>query len=513
MKPRRGSPGDVYAVPLEDGGFTLCQVVRQRPPALLEVAEFDWIGTEVPTLEQVEALGPVPLRFSDVHGEPVRVDVTDRLPPRHFRFLGSAEPLAAFPEGRARVLGDWDHLGRTVGRLARSWDNTHQAAYRQAVKTQRERWEQRVAVTLDGDPKDVPLGAVGLNVYDQALGDHEAFENGVRMEVRSGVRLDWSQLDRLDGLYVIRYRGVDRGFGDYLRQRRFVREAVWLDHAQPRIDLGATAVKTCRVHVPTGGLDLVLPDTADGLYLDTQPDPGPASISHSRRCDGLRLTLRGWSIPVITGADAVRRVSILGLDHLDLDLLGQFPNLEELAVWGKGRTLSRLQTLADLSALRIVRFHQFFAFDLDSFPSPEAWPQLDTVEFHGLTKENADRLRHRLREVYRLRISGARSQEWMDRYAGNPFQGWIDRDRRIAERACRAFSTAEHDIAEMGSTPPRDAVEATLKRFIQVFNRIADTGFIETVEREQIAEAFQRLAQPTFTTDEADNRFDEWRVF
>ncbi|HLF44525.1 MAG TPA: hypothetical protein VJA46_13515 [Acidimicrobiia bacterium] len=439
--------------------------------------------------------------------------MTDRLPPRHFRFLGSAAPLAAFPEGRARVLGDWDHIGRTVGRLARSWDDTHQAALLRAVKTKRERWEQRVEVALDGDPKDVPLGVFELNVYEQALGYHESFETGVRMEVRSGVRLDWSQLDRLDGLYDIRYRGTDPGFGDYLRRRRFVREAVWLDHGRPRIDLGTTAVKRFRVHVSTDALDLSLPDTADGLYLDTQPDPGPVSISHSRRCDGLRLSLRGSSIPVITGADAVRRVSISGLDHLDLDVLRQFPNLEELAVWGKGGTLSDLDTLAGLSALRIIRFYQFFTFDPDAFPLPETWPQFDTVEFHGLTKENADRLRQRLRKVYRLRISGARSQAWVDRYADNPFRDWIDRDRRIAERACRAFSTAEQDIAEMGSTPSPDAVDTTLIRFIQVFNRIAGTGFIETVEREQIAEVFQRLAQSTFTSDEADTRFDQWRAF
>ena len=163
-----------------------------------------------------------------------------------------------------------------------------------------------------------------------------------------------------------------------------------------------------------------------------------------------------------------------------------------LRAWGRGGSLVGLEALAAFPRLRTVFFSEFLDFDPESFPPPDTWSELDTVEFHRLSKESAVRLRARLRDVYRLRFSGTRSTEWIEATRDNPFRNWTDRD---------------------GPDPAPEDIGPILKRFVQAFNRIARAGFIETLERDEVWVAFQRLAEPVLEPAEVEARFDLWRDF
>jgi hypothetical protein len=480
MKRRRAQPGDVYGVPLDDGTFTACQVLRQWPPRGLEVMEFDWIGPGPPTVDELEAAAPLRPRLS--------VEVSDPLPPRRFAWLGSTDPLAPVPDPRPSWLNDWERgIGREVGLLPRGLNPVLVDALKRAEEAKREHWDQRVEVALDGEPQQVSLASTELNVYDGILREFDEPDTGVRLVVRAGARLDWAQLDRLDGLHTIRYRGGDSRFGEYLRRRWLLSKAVWLDHDESRIDLGTTSIDRFRVEVSSQGLRLKLPETMEDLAIDTRAGCGPLVVSHFLHGAGLLVTLRGVTLPLTSGLERLTRLDIvLGGPTLDLTTLPHFADLEVLRAWGRGGSLVGLEALAAFPRLRTVFFSEFLDFDPESFPPPDTWSELDTVEFHRLSKESAVRLRARLRDVYRLRISGTRSTEWIEATRDNPFRNWTDRDARIAERACRAFATAERAIGDLGPDPAPEDIGPILKRFVQAFNRIARAGFIETLERDEV---------------------------
>ncbi|HEV3480058.1 MAG TPA: hypothetical protein VG144_11500 [Gaiellaceae bacterium] len=514
---RRAQPGDVYAVPLEDGTFTACQVVRELPRRRLQVVEFDWIGSEPPDLRQLEAAAPLRLRAHNLG--PVIFETTEALPPRRFVWLGSTRPLAAPATEPPSWLSDWERaLGRSAGRLQRPADISFWEAIKRANDNQRARWEERVMIALDGEPQPVPLGCTELNVYEagpKTAGAIDRPDPGVYLFVRRGAELQWSQLDQLEGLYTIRYRGRDRRFGDYLQHRWLLFEAAWLDHDVGHVSLGAARLRRFRVATPRRGLKLELPETIEELTVDVAGKAAELSTTHFLRGAGLRLTFRGAAPALISGLERLTRLHIQ-LDSTTLNLrdIPPLPELDELRAWGRGGSLVGLEALANFPRLRIIAFYEFFEFDAESFPPATTWPDLDTVEFHGLPVENARLLRRRLRDVYRLRISGTRPAEWIEATRGNPFHHWVDRDPAIAHRACAAYVAAARSIAKIGADAPSEDLETILKRFVAAFNRINRTGFVETVERDEIWAAFQQLAATAgLEPPEVQARFDQWREF
>lgn len=113
-RPQRAAAGDAFLLPLEDGRFGLCRVLRcedaeleiQRG-ALIELSA--WIGAEPPDLDDPALREPLLLTHHLYQGDPQRIWETEP-PPRSFRRLGQIEVLPAEREVECLSFGFWEDL-------------------------------------------------------------------------------------------------------------------------------------------------------------------------------------------------------------------------------------------------------------------------------------------------------------------------------------------------------------------------------------------------------------------
>ncbi|MCE9574371.1 MAG: hypothetical protein K8W52_14585, partial [Deltaproteobacteria bacterium] len=141
----------------------------------------------------------------------------------------------------------------------------------------------------------------------------------------------------------------------------------------------------------------------------------------------------------------------------------------------------------------------------------QAWPALTRVSIDGYRTADAARWKACFAGVADLELRGGKTDEWLAANLDNPFCDWIDRDAAVGKRAAAAWRTAR---AALGAGVTAAAASRVLKAFVAVFNAIdAKTG-IDTIDREEIAEAFIGLASEAgLDPAVAEARLDEWRDF
>src|SRR5436189_3495829 len=99
--------GDVFAIPLEDGRFSVCRVLRIRDKTgLMFVASSAWIGSKVPEMTD-SALRPL-LRLTH-HSWKNKICAVwvSGTPPRDFIRLGNIAPIPAESAVKVSALGSW----------------------------------------------------------------------------------------------------------------------------------------------------------------------------------------------------------------------------------------------------------------------------------------------------------------------------------------------------------------------------------------------------------------------
>lgn len=462
--------GDVFVTELPDGRFAACQVVADLG-ARVELLALDWLGASRPT-----AIGDVRLAPKEPRA---RVNA-ERSPPYHFERLGNAEPVARF-DRPCRSFSGWSAATYSLYARQRSFPLDLPMS-------------GRAELEIGGVVTELDVG----QTWRLWLGP-ERRGPAFAIPVAADTPIDWSELDKLGALREVEYAGRDPGFAAFLRRRPGIVRAVWYRHGQREIDLrGANLAAFC---VTASGVELHI-DGVDELRLSALE---AIAVREPRRGRGLRLVLPGPELAgPIDGLDELRELSARALRVADLERLCGYRRLESVELRGAPGELRSVAALAALPGLRRLSLHDFYEGELASLPIELL--ELDTLELHGLRRSDAAALRPRSRGVRRVEIRGVKGDAWIAANIDNPFRDWIDRDRRRGEAACAAWRRALRAVGKPGAD-----VAAILDRFVTVMNEVDRRYGLDTVDCEEIYEAYHALVPASWDRDAADRRFDELR--
>ena len=327
----------------------------------------------------------------------------------------------------------------------------------------------------------------------------------------AGTRIDWSGLDALPALTKLEVYGWSNSLGAYLAGRPLIRTLKVFGDSLTKLDLSRTCSNDVYLNTPKLETVKLAPDTAQ-LQLN---GCSPKSIRFPKSPVAPRLTLyqskRGVSglpggLPALASLDVVRS-----------------PTFHPRAL--NAVRLVRELTLHEVS--KVACFEQLLTAGLESLTLNDCYdfsvkkalasqpPQDLHLSFDGIRKSTADDLKKAWRGHPHLEVRGVKGDAWLEANIDNPLRDWVDYDRGKGEAACKAYASALRKVSKL-KRPKRSEVEPVLKAFVQAINRLDAKYGIDTLEREQALDAFEKLLSKALGRKDHKawfERFDQWREF
>ena len=153
-------------------------------------------------------------------------------------------------------------------------------------------------------------------------------------------------------------------------------------------------------------------------------------------------------------------------------------------------------------------------YDFDSFVKKTEMPNLSSITLWSVPKIVADKVKKEFKGIDELDIKQARTDEWIKANLDNPLRDWDGRDGTkpsVAKKAMKAYTDA---YKKLSANKDKDEALNILKNFIAIFNEIDKKHHIDTLEREEIWDAFNMLGELTsLTIKEKENIFEDLRDF
>ncbi|GIH07838.1 hypothetical protein Rhe02_59050 [Rhizocola hellebori] len=367
--------------------------------------------------------------------------------------------------------------------------------------------KQPRSVEIDFGAGPAVLNA-GIKVLDLRAGRH-----GI---VPADGPVRWDGLDALPQLLTVMWAGPGRGIVEAVAAHPGIRFLYWSD-AEGDIDLRATRLGT----VCVDGLKLRsvrLPACIESLSLGSAranfgAAPPTATVSGTLRIDapdaGHRLDLRLFHY----GADVVipqgvRRASSLWVwvgGEISAAVLSTLTDLETLTITFDHApgTITDLEALGRLTTLRSLQLDEAYGLTVEELPE---LPALQTLELNGTRRTTAAAVKARYRgSAVGVRVSGAKTDEWLALHMDNPFRDWIEDSKGFGKAACLAYNRARQAA---------DA-ERALRGLVADLNTLHDKyEMIDTLRREQAWDAYCGLArQLEVPAEQAESWFDDERRF
>ncbi|WP_298022946.1 hypothetical protein [uncultured Campylobacter sp.] len=216
----------------------------------------------------------------------------------------------------------------------------------------------------------------------------------------------------------------------------------------------------------------------------------------------VQLNLNGGGF-CIRGLEKLRNLQIFSRRGECVDLArvaASFPNLREIFINAQGGTLKNIDTLAKFEHLKDVWLSDVYGFE--RFPTRAQLPHLKRLCFWSVPKGACEAARAQFKGIESLVIKQPRSKQWLAANLNNPLRGWDGRDgvgAATARKAMRAYAGAHKKLSTLEAKPASSELKTEkteiLKEFIAVFNAIDAKHSIDTMEREEIWEAFCKLAE------------------
>ncbi len=316
--------------------------------------------------------------------------------------------------------------------------------------------------------------------------------------------------------YEIKSEIWDENLKDFLESTPMITN-IELNCAAKSLDISRTYVH--ELTIDTSGIQEVLLN--DSLYRLTLK--GDISRLKSMRCPfggellGIQLELKGGGF-CVSGLEELRELRIFSQrgEHVDLaDVAASFPNLREIFINAQGGTLKNIDALAKLKRLQTVRLSDVYGFD--SFPARAQLPHLKRLWLRSVPKTVCEAAKKQFKDIEDIEIKQPRSDQWLEANLNNPLRGWDGRDgvsTAASKKAMKAYEsahkmlsaikkeleTASKKAARTGKFDTASADSAVtrakvLKEFIAVFNAVGAGRGIDTMEREEIWEAFCKLCE------------------
>ncbi|MFD7680932.1 leucine-rich repeat domain-containing protein [Streptomyces sp. NPDC060187] len=201
----------------------------------------------------------------------------------------------------------------------------------------------------------------------------------------------------------------------------------------------------------------------------------------------------------------VKHLTVRGITRLDCTrLVAAFPNLTRLSLSGNLGTLASAAALNQLPRLQELTIHDLFGMEPTDCLLPRQVPDVENLSLYGIPADYADAMRKTWRphvqDGVELEISGARKPEWIAANAANPLRDWDGRQhitRTSYRKAVAQYkATREAFRAEVAGDEQRGDILEIGRAFGAAFNALdRRTGFIETVEREELFDALDFLVE------------------
>ncbi|MFF3726947.1 hypothetical protein ACFYYM_31795 [Streptomyces erythrochromogenes] len=206
----------------------------------------------------------------------------------------------------------------------------------------------------------------------------------------------------------------------------------------------------------------------------------------------------------------VKHLTVHGITRLDCaHLVTAFPELTRLSLSGNLGTLTSAAALNQLPRLQGLTIRELFGMEASDCLLPRHVPEVEEVWLSGIPADYAAAIRKtwrpHVRHGVQLDVRGARKPEWVSANATNPLRDWDGREHipRTAYRKAVAQYKATRDafLAEVTSGEDHGRIAEIGRAFGAAFNALdSRSPFIETVEREDLFDALDFLADEAQTT-------------
>ncbi|MEU6375118.1 hypothetical protein [Streptomyces sp. NPDC046909] len=206
----------------------------------------------------------------------------------------------------------------------------------------------------------------------------------------------------------------------------------------------------------------------------------------------------------------IKHLTVHGIAELDCArLVADFPDLTRLSLSGNLGTLTSAAALNRLPLLQGLTIRELFGMEASDCLLPSDVPAVEDVWLYGIPADYAAAMRKAWRPHVRhgvhLDVRGARRPEWIAANATNPLRDWDGREhipRTGYRKAVAQYkATREAFLAEVNEGEQPDNIKEIGRAFATAFNALdSRSPFIETVEREELFEALDFLADEAQTT-------------
>ncbi|MCL6661600.1 DUF3450 domain-containing protein [Paenibacillus amylolyticus] len=467
--------GDVYCVYVEKlQQYTACQVIGLKETegkpsdTLASVLQLNWTGDQLPNEMQLHQMEPLICNFYFWNDRLAHRFVSANVPSQYV-LAGNIPPL--YTEETNTYGGGWP-IGESLY-LQREWesiDAIRRVQFKQAAD----------------DDKEVMVGDRVMRRSTSTLRDF-----------RPTSAEDVAELAQLPCLTHIEMDGYTESIFTFIEDNPIINELHILHHGQTMMDISKSHLTKLIVDV-SGLKELILNTKIRSLNFTGELSPDLRIVAYE---DGKCITLNVPSgLPQVTGISRLEGLYIRDITELNLDPLVQYyPELSELRLWGKPGNVSHIESIQHLANLQTFTTYDLFGFKCEQFPDPEQLPKLTTLWLTSLPADAAKSIKTRYKKFAAagldMEITKARKPEWLAENLNNPFRDWDGRDHIKAAHAKKATQLYKQCLKEIRQLSQdfnnQEAMHKQLvsmvENYTQTFNKMdAKTGFIETVEREEI---------------------------
>ncbi|MEV5828960.1 hypothetical protein AB0L25_25705 [Spirillospora sp. NPDC052242] len=219
-------------------------------------------------------------------------------------------------------------------------------------------------------------------------------------------------------------------------------------------------------------------------------------------CTGAEVDGMADARPDVTHLD-VREIEALDCGRI----VRLFPNLTELDLRGDLGLLEAAGRLNELAALKELSIFHLFGMTKEDRLKPQCTPALESLHLYSVPAEYANAMRSTWRPEIpngtHVEIRGGRRPEWVAENRNNPLRDWDGRGNisktnfKKSVAQYKATRRAVMAVFADGAADDRPArLTAIGREFGTAFNGFdRRSGFIETVEREELFEVLERIAK------------------
>lgn len=479
--------GDIYCVFVEKlQKYAACQVTSIKEPGtsksnLISILELDWSSDTLPDESELYQMKPL---YCDYFfwDNVLEHSYVDNVVPKGYIKVGNLPPLVT---EETRSYGSWD-VGGSLYR---------QHKWNQIPEERRQLFKQAAK-----DDTMISLGGVDLRRSINVL----------HADILQRLT-DISELEKLPCLTRIYAEEPTDSLLAFVKSNPFLLE-LHLEKANgSSLDLTGSHLSKFSLQNAEGLESLYLNHGLKELILDKGIS---SNLFIEAEEDGYWLTASfSDSLPLHRGLDLLGALRLRNVTELDLQpLVQRYPSLRDIRLWGKPGTLSNLGSIKYLKELLTFTTYDLFGFSGDEFPSPDQCPKLSTLWMTSLPAEAAKTIKAAYKKEVKngldLSITKPRKPEWLANNLTNLFRDWDGRGHISKAHANKAASlykkmnTAISALEKQGSEDATNAGEiqtalrALVKEYTETFNKMdRRTGFIETVEREEIFVVLDELLQ------------------